>query len=906
MEREKRDSFRNSGKGPELPCCTKGMDKHMKPLSLNVLRKKYLEFFESKGHLKLDSFSLVPQDDNSLLLINAGMAPLKKYFTGEKIPPRKRVTTCQKCVRTLDIDNVGKTARHGTFFEMLGNFSFGDYFKPEAIPWAWEFLTKELEIPADRLYPSVYTEDDEAIEIWEKTGVPRERITRLGKEDNFWEIGSGPCGPCSEIYFDRGEKYGCGKPTCGVGCDCDRFIEIWNIVFTQFEGDGNGNYTRLAHPNIDTGMGLERLACVMQDVNNLFEVDTIRNIMLKVCEKAGVKYEASSSDTDVSLRVITDHIRTATFLISDGVLPSNEGRGYILRRVLRRAARHGRLLGIEGAFLCDLCDTVIQESGEAYPELIERRDYIKKIIGVEEERFRQTLDAGLSILDKMVQTAEKNGKKTLSGEEVFRLYDTFGFPVDLTKEILAEKGMSLDEEAFRALMQEQKQRARDARAALGDMSWADDSVNGVDKTHPTEFVGYERDAVQTQIINLIHDNEPVSVLSGGKAVVVLEQTPFYAEMGGQVADTGYLKQQSGVFRVQNVKKTAEGVYLHFGEMESGSLSVGECQAEIDGERRMAIRRNHSAVHLLQGALREVLGTHVQQAGSYVDAQKARFDFSHPMAMTAGEIRTVETKVNQAILAGEPVVTKIMTPDEARADGAMALFGEKYGEQVRVVCMGKYSKELCGGTHIDNTAKIGLFRILSETSVAAGVRRIEAVTGMNSLEAMRGEQALLSTLQNTVKAAGAEDILHRVEALQTELKTQKRELERMESVGIRQTLHDALQNAETVGSVRFVTASFEGMPMDALRGAVDGLVAQQPDVLVMASTVRDGKVQLVASCGKQALQKKVHCGMILKTVSPIVGGGGGGRPDSATSGGKNPSALPEAFAAAKDALKAQFG
>ena len=574
----------------------------------------------------------------------------------------------------------------------------------------------------------MYLEDDEAIEVWEKVGVSRDRITRMGKEDNFWEIGSGPCGPCSEIYFDRGEKYGCGKPDCKVGCDCDRFLEIWNIVFTQFDSDGNGNYTRLANPNIDTGMGLERLAVVMQDVNNLFEVDTVRNIMLKACEMAGVQYDGSASDKDVSLRVITDHIRTATFLISDGVLPSNEGRGYILRRVLRRAARHGRLLGIQGAFLSTLCDTVIHESGEAYPELVTRQEYIRKIIRLEEERFSQTLDAGLGILDKMVKEAIAAGRTALTGEEIFRLYDTFGFPVDLTKEIIAEKGLTLDEEAFRALMQEQKKRAREARAALGDMSWVDDSVGGIDKTRATEFVGYENNSYDTEIITIVSGNEPLSVLAGGKAVVVLDKTPFYAEMGGQVADTGVIRTAEGTFRVNNVKKTAEGVYLHFGELESGSLALGACTAEIDGVRREAIRRNHSSVHLLQSALREVLGVHVQQAGSYVDEAKARFDFSHPTAMTLDEIMKVEKLVNDAILAGYPVVTKIMTPDEARADGAMALFGEKYGDEVRVVSMGDFSKELCGGTHADNTAKIGLFRILSESSVAAGFRRIEASTG----------------------------------------------------------------------------------------------------------------------------------------------------------------------------------
>lgn len=873
----------------------------MKPLSLNVLRKKYLEFFESKGHLKMDSFPLVPQDDNSLLLINAGMAPLKKYFTGEKVPPRKRVTTCQKCVRTLDIDNVGKTARHGTFFEMLGNFSFGDYFKPDAIPWAWEFLTEVLEIPADRLYPSVYLEDDEAIEIWEKTGVPRDRITRLGKEDNFWEIGSGPCGPCSEIYFDRGEKYGCGKPDCKVGCDCDRFLEIWNIVFTQFDGDGNGNYTRLANPNIDTGMGLERLACVMQDVNNLFEVDTVRNIMLKVCEMAGVQYDASASDKDVSLRVITDHIRTATFLISDGVLPSNEGRGYILRRVLRRAARHGRLLGIQGAFLSTLCDTVIGESGEAYPELVARQEYIRKIIRLEEERFSQTLDAGLGILDKMVTEALAADRTVLTGEEIFRLYDTYGFPVDLTKEIIAEKNMTLDEDAFRALMQEQKQRARAARAALGDMSWVDDSIGGIDKTRATGFVGYDNNSFDTEIITIINENEPLSVLSGGKAVIVLDKTPFYAEMGGQVADTGVIRTENGVFRVNNVKKTAEGVYLHFGELEEGTLALGACTAEIDAERREAIRRNHSSVHLLQAALREVLGVHVQQAGSYVDETKGRFDFSHPTAMTAEEICKVEELVNKEILAGNAIVTEVMTPDEARASGAMALFGEKYGEEVRVVSMGEFSKELCGGTHADNTAKIGMFRILSESSVAAGVRRIEASTGYNTLELMNGDRKLLSDVLTAVKATGTDDILHKIEALHNELKAQKKELERIEREELGGKLGAAMGNAKTVGSVRLLTLSLQNAPVDAIRSVLDVMVTKAPDVVFAIATVNGDKVQLVSACGKAALASGVHCGNLLKKISPIVGGGGGGRPDSATSGGKNPAALPEAFAAAEETV-----
>ena len=608
----------------------------MQPISLNEIRKKYLEFFESKGHLCLNSFPLVPQDDDSLLLINAGMAPLKKYFTGERVPPRKRVTTCQKCVRTLDIDNVGKTARHGTFFEMLGNFSFGDYFKQDAIPWAWEFLTKVMEIPAERLYPSVYVEDDEAFDIWVKTGVPAEKIVRLGKDDNFWEIGSGPCGPCSEIYFDRGEEYGCGKPDCGVGCDCDRFIEVWNIVFTQFEGDGNGNYTRLAHPNIDTGMGLERLACVMQDVGNLFEVDTNRSILDKVCAISGREYHGSAADDDVSIRVITDHIKTATFLIGDGVIPSNEGRGYILRRVLRRAARHGRLLGIKNVFLGDVCDVVIENNRGAYPELEQRRDYIKKTIRAEEERFAQTLDSGLSILDKMLAETVAAGSKTLSGESVFKLYDTYGFPIDLTKEITGEKGIAVDEEAFRALMQEQKKRAREARANI-DAGWAGDALSMVDKSVATVFTGYSELSSECNIEYIISEGEDNAFISGGSAVVITDRTPFYAESGGQVGDTGVIRTANGVFTVTDTRKTPEGIYLHTGIVSEGTIEKGAAAASVDPERRAAIARNHSALHLLQAALRRVLGTHVEQAGSYVNDRIGRFDFTHGSAVTAAEL-----------------------------------------------------------------------------------------------------------------------------------------------------------------------------------------------------------------------------------------------------------------------------
>ncbi len=877
----------------------------MEPLSLNVLRKKYLDFFVSKGHLCLNSFPLVPQDDNSLLLINAGMAPLKRYFTGEQVPPRKRVTTCQKCVRTLDIDNVGKTSRHGTFFEMLGNFSFGDYFKEEAIPWAWEFLTKVLEIPENLLYPSVYLEDDEAFDIWVKTGVPADRIVKLGKEDNFWEIGSGPCGPCSEIYFDRGEKYGCGKPDCKPGCDCERFIEIWNIVFTQFDGDGNGNYTRLAHPNIDTGMGLERLACVMQGVGNLFEVDTIKNIMLKACEIAGVKYTGGDKPSDVSLRVITDHIRTATFLISDGVIPSNEGRGYILRRVLRRAARHGKLLGIERPFLSELCESVINESKSAYPELVEKRDYIKKTISIEEERFRQTIDAGLNILDRMISDLEKEGGKTLSGEDVFKLYDTFGFPIDLTKEITEERGIDVDEEGFTELMKQQKQRAREARASLGDLGWSGDELAFIDKTVPTVFTGYSDFENDCEIITIIKDGEPASELTGGKAVLLLNKTPFYAESGGQVADTGVITTKTGVFHVDDVKKTHEGQYLHFGHMQEGVISLGNAHAKIDVDRRGDIMRNHSSVHLLQAALRKVLGTHVEQAGSYVDDKRARFDFTHFAAMTTEEINEVERLVNEEILKGEDIIIKEMPIAEAKAEGAMALFGEKYGDIVRVVKMGGFSTELCGGTHLTNTAKAGLFKIVSESSVAAGVRRIEAITGRNTLEHLNNSEKLIQTVKAAVKANNVSDIAEKVQALQDEVKHVRKELENANLTIALAQIEKAYADAKEIGNVKLVTCRFADLPADSLRLASDRMIDKFSNAVCVFATVNEGKVLFVAGCGKEAVKAGAHAGNLLKAISPIVGGGGGGRPDSATSGGKDASKLDEAIEAAADVLAKQI-
>lgn len=871
----------------------------MKKYSVNELRSMYLKFFESKGHLCLNSFPLVPQGDNSLLLINAGMAPLKRYFTGELTPPRKRVTTCQKCVRTLDIDNVGKTARHGTFFEMLGNFSFGDYFKEDAIPWAWEFLTSVLGIPADRLYVTIYLDDDEARDIWLKTGVPENHIFRLGKEDNFWEIGAGPCGPCSEIHFDRGERYGDCTPEhhFGEGCGCDRFIEVWNIVFTQFEGDGQGGYTRLAHPNIDTGMGLERLACVMQDVGNLFEVDTNRKILDAACNIAGKTYHASAAATDVSIRVITDHIRTATFLISDGVIPSNEGRGYILRRVLRRAARHGRLLGIDHPFLSQLCDTVIEVNGEAYPELVEKRDYIKKTIDMEEDRFYQTLDAGLNILEKALAVCGK----LLSGSDAFKLYDTYGFPIDLTKEIAEERGISVDENVFTELMKAQKQRARDARAAMGDMGWSDDSLACLDKSAKTDFVGYktlENDCVIKQII---FDGEAASAVSGGQAVLVLDRTPFYAESGGQVGDTGVIVTESGEFAVTDTKKTHEGQYLHFGRVTRGQITLGTACAKVDEMRRQDIMRNHSSVHLLQAALRMILGTHVEQAGSYVDGSVARFDFTHFAAMTEQELKDVEQMVNDVVFQALPITVREMPIAEAKAEGAMALFGEKYGDIVRVVKMGQFSTELCGGTHLDNTAKVGVFKIVSESSVAAGVRRIVAVTGRNALKHIALSENTVASVKAALKASG-DNVTERIIALQDELRRTKKELVAANMALAEATIASKIDTAPEIKGVKLLASRFDSMSADSLRMAADKMAAENPALVCVFALENEGKVMLTASCGSDAVKKGAHAGKLLKAVSHLVKGGGGGRPDSATSGGKDPAGIPSALAEAAKVLE----
>ncbi len=869
--------------------------------SLNTLREKYLSFFESKGHLRLPSFPLVPQGDGSLLLINAGMAPMKKYFTGEEEPPRRRVTTCQKCVRTLDIDNVGKTARHGTYFEMLGNFSFGDYFKSDAIPWAWEFLTGVLEIPAELLYPSVYEEDDEAYSIWhDKVGVPESHIVRLGRDDNFWDLSGGPCGPCSEIYFDRGEKYGCGKPTCGPGCDCDRYIEIWNNVFTQFNNDGHGNYTELQQKNIDTGMGLERLACVMQGVDNLFEVDTIRKILDRVCEISGKKY-GENYKNDVSIRVITDHIRTATFLISDGVLPSNEGRGYILRRVLRRAARHGRLLGIEGSFLADLCGVVIGENKSAYPELAEKAEYIKKVISIEEERFDATIDSGLSILRDMIAEAKSSGADTLSGADIFKLYDTFGFPVDLTREIASEAGLGIDEDGFTELMKEQKTRAREARK-LGH-GWDDMAKSLFSELPKTEFVGYDTHSSEARVILICVGGQSVSECSDGDdCIVVLDKTPFYGEGGGQVGDRGVIENDTSVLTVKDTKKES-GVYLHYCTAGAGTLCVGDTVRAQVSANREDIRRNHSSVHLLQAALRRVLGDHVEQRGSYVDDKRARFDFTHFAAMTPDEIAETEKLVNSYILADYGVTTLETDVETAKKEGAMALFGEKYGSVVRMVSMGSgdecVSRELCGGTHVAHTSQIGLFKIIYEGSVAAGIRRIEAVTGANVLDLIAERDALIAETARELKANNPADIAKRASAQSEELRRVKHELEAANSKLAAAHASEYIASALDLGSVKLIAVDAEGVDLTAARELGDRLKAEISNVVAVLSVKTDGKLNFVCVCGPDAVRSGAHAGKIVGAVAAVTGGKGGGRPDSAVAGGSDASKVKDALDAAKD-------
>ena len=872
----------------------------MKWTSLNELREKYLSFFESKGHLRLPSFPLVPINDKSLLLINSGMAPMKKYFTGEEIPPRNRVTTCQKCIRTPDLDRVGHTARHGTYFEMLGNFSFGDYFKEEAIPWSWEFLTEWLEIPADLLWPSIYENDEEAYAIWrDKVGVPEEHIVRLGKADNFWEHGSGPCGPCSEIYFDRGIKYGCGSPDCKPGCDCDRFMEIWNNVFSQFNNDGQGNYTELAQKNIDTGMGLERLACVMQGVDNLFEVDTVRKILNTVCAISGKEYGVDAKD-DISIRVVTDHIRSATFMICDGVIPSNEGRGYVLRRILRRACRFGKLLGINRAFLCQLCEVVIGENISAYPELGEKKDYILKVISIEEERFDATIDAGLGILNTIIESAKAEGKAIVAGEDVFKLYDTFGFPLDLTREIILENGLEIDEDAFNALMKAQKERARAARGNIG--GWDESSKNLLESLAKTEFVGYGNTEADAKIIAIVADDTLVDEVSEGECTVILDKTPFYGEGGGQVGDEGAIVGADKSLSVIDTKKT-DGIYLHICTVNNGIVRVGdEVKATVNAARRAAIMRNHSSLHLLQAALRQVLGNHVEQAGSYVDEHSGRFDFTHFSALTSEEIARVEAIVNENILRGVVVDTVETDIESAKKMGAMALFGEKYGKVVRVVKMGDCSTEFCGGTHVDNTAKVGLFKIVSESSVAAGVRRIESRTGLGVLDIIAGQQKLIGDTAAVLKAQNTSDIAKRAASVEDELRTAKKEIEALNAKLAAGKLDSIVNSAVSVGGFKLICAKLDDMEINAARALADDIKARFDDTVAVLAVNGGGKLNFIAVAGKAAVAGGAHAGKLVGAVAAVTGGKGGGRPDNAMAGGRDADKIDEALAVAKATLE----
>ena len=882
-----------------------------KAYGVNELRKMYLDFFESKGHLVMNSFSLIPHNDKSLLLINAGMAPLKPYFTGQEIPPRRRVTTCQKCIRTGDIDNVGKTARHLTFFEMLGNFSFGDYFKHEAIAWSWEFLTKVLGLEEDRLYPSIYGEDDEAFDIWTKEiGVPAERITRFyrdenGECDNFWEHGAGPCGPCSEIYYDRGEKYGCGSPDCKVGCDCDRFMEVWNNVFTQFDGDGHGNYTELENKNIDTGMGLERLAVVMQDVDSVFDVDTMKAIRDKVCEMSGKTYETDALD-DVSIRLITDHIRSSTFMVSDGIMPTNEGRGYVLRRLIRRAARHGRMLGIDGLFLAKLSETVINESKDGYPELEEKKDFIFKVLTQEEEKFNKTIDQGLAILADMQKTMEEKGEKVLSGEDAFKLYDTYGFPVDLTEEILEEKGFSIDHDGFQAAMEVQRNMARKARKVTNYMG-ADETVyDSIDPAVTSEFVGYKNNTCTSEVTVLTTETELTEALTDGEiGTVFVKETPFYATMGGQNADTGVIRTAEGEFKVEDTIHLSGGKIGHIGRVTKGMIKVGD-QAElsIDTDRRQAIAKNHSATHLLQKALREVLGGHVEQKGSDVNPDRLRFDFSHFSAMTPEELAQTEAIVNQKIAENLEVVTSVMSLDEAKKTGAMALFGEKYGEEVRVVKMGDFSTELCGGTHVANTGAIGAFKIVSETGVAAGVRRIEALTSQAVFNYYDQLEEMLQAAAKALKTTPA-NVLEKIEHLQAEVKALASENESLKSKAAQEAMGNVMDQSVEVNGVTLLAVSVDDVDMNGLRDLGDQLKGKIGEGVVLLASAHEGKVSLVAMATDEAMKKGAHAGNLIKAVAAKVGGGGGGRPNMAQAGGKNPAGIPEALEAAKEALAGQI-
>ena len=872
---------------------------------LNELREMFLSFFESKGHLRLPSFSLVPQNDKSILLINAGMTPMKPWFKGEEEPPRRRVCTCQKCIRTGDIENVGKTARHGTYFEMLGNFSFGDYFKHEAIAWSWEFLTEVVGLEPDRLYPSIYLNDDEAFDIWNKeVGIPAERIFRFGKEDNFWEHGSGPCGPCSEIYYDRGPEYGCGKPGCTVGCDCDRYIEIWNNVFSQFDNDGHGNYTELKQKNIDTGMGLERLACVCQNVDSLFDVDTVMNITHKVSELTGAHY-GETEKRDVSLRVITDHIRSATFMICDGILPSNEGRGYVLRRLLRRAARHGKLLGVNDPFLYQVVDTVIHENEGQYPDLREKQTYITKVIRTEEENFGRTIDGGMKIFSDLLAEHKQKLEKVFSGADAFRLYDTFGFPIDLTMEMAADEGLSVDENAFQKLMKEQKERAREARKALGDLGWA--GVEFGKDVPATEFVGYDHSECDAKIVAIVADEElRDEVAAGAEAVVVLDQSPFYAEMGGQVADHGTITADGVVFTVADVQKNKGGKFMHYGRLAQGVLHVGDTvHTAIDMERRKAIQRAHSTTHLLDAALKKVLGDHVHQAGSLVEPDRLRFDFTHFEAISPEELRQVEELVNDAILEGYPVVTEILPIEEAKKKGAVAMFGEKYGETVRVVEMSDFSVEFCGGTHVDNTAKAGPFRIKSESSVASGVRRIEATCGKLSLKAMESSQGVLSRAAQFLKTAPS-GLLERMEQQANEMKQLRQALEKFKAEASLGEARQFLASAKTVKDLHVLATTRNGVDTAELRTMGDFLRDKDPKAVAVIASINGEKITFLAVCGKEAVARGIKAGDLVRHVSAICGGKGGGKPDSAMGGGSDPLKVDDALASVDDFVSEKLG
>ncbi|MFV0399460.1 MAG: alanine--tRNA ligase [Oscillospiraceae bacterium] len=875
---------------------------------LNELRERFLQFFENKGHLRLASAPLVPQDDASLLLINSGMAPLKKYFLGLEAPPAKRATSCQKCIRTPDIERVGKTSRHGTFFEMLGNFSFGDYFKEEATKWAWEFLTEELKIPADLLWVSIYEEDDEAFEIWTKhRGLPADRIVRMGKEDNFWEIGTGPCGPCSEIYIDRGEKYGCGSPDCKVGCECDRYVEVWNLVFTQFNSDGNGNYTPLDHPNIDTGMGLERLAVAMQGVDNLFEVDTIQAIIKKAAAMAGVTYKKNEK-TDVSLRVIADHIRSTVFLVGDGVLPQNEGRGYVLRRLLRRAARHGRLLGINRPFLAELSETVVEQSKAAYPDLAERADFIAKIIGAEEERFAKTIQSGMEVLgtllDRLEAMATKGRQQIIDGMEAFRLYDTYGFPIDLTQEIAQDRGITVDEEGFWKFMEEQRERARKAHEEQGGIGWEEDVL--AEELINDVFVGYDSLDAESPILAIVTEGQLAQeVQEGDEAVVILRETPFYAESGGQVGDTGVIKIGKSIFKISDTKKSPTGNIMHVGTVISGFLAVGDiAEVHVDRKRRHAIMRNHTATHLLQAALREVLGDHVHQAGSYVDEKLCRFDFTHFSAVTAEQLAEVERKVNNHILKALPVTTQEMPLEEARRLGATALFGDKYNDTVRVVTIENTSMELCGGTHASNTAQLGLFKILSESSVAAGVRRIEGTTGRGVLAYIDRQNETIRETGEILKAGAPSELVARARSVMTNSAALQKEVESLERQIADKETSSLDDTMESIGPVRFVSLAVEGS-IEALQQKADQLKDKYPDIVGVFMATGEDKTSVLAFAGKDAVKAGAHSGKLVKAVSALAGGSGGGRPDHAMGGIADPTLIAKALGEAGKLLKEQL-